>query len=218
MKKIYTLLFILALVPLTFGQIVPKFGLGINGGVAIPSGDMGDIYKTGVGGSVTFVLPLPIPVELSASVGYYSFKFNNDYFATQLKQATGATPTVDVDAPLNLIPLTVNARYYMTPVGIRPYGEVNLGLGIASMKNVFLQGSGNSMSIKTEDKSETKQYLAAGVGVLIGVGIVADIDVNIRYALMGQEFSQMTASGNSVSYSSSTGSYLGINAGLRLKL
>ena len=73
-------------------------------------------------------------------------------------------------------------------------------------------------SIKTEDKSETKQYLAAGVGVLIGVGIVADIDVNIRYALMGQEFSQMTASGNSVSYSSSTGSYLGINAGLRLKL
>ncbi|MBN8545828.1 MAG: hypothetical protein J0L60_06810 [Ignavibacteria bacterium] len=218
MKKIYTLLFILALVPLTFGQIVPKFGLGINGGVAIPSGDMGDIYKTGVGGSVTFVLPLPIPVELSASIGYYSFKFNNDYFATQLKTYTGSTPVVDVDAPLNLIPLTVNARYYMTPIGIRPYGEVNVGIGIASLKNVFLQGSGNSMSIKTEDKSETKQYLAAGVGVLIGVGIVADIDVNIRYALLGQEFSQMTTTGNTVSYSSSSGSYLGINAGLRLKL
>ena len=218
MKKIYTLLFILALVPLTFGQIIPKFGLGINGGVAIPSGDMGDIYKTGVGGSVTFVLPLPIPVELSASIGYYSFKFNNDYFATQLKTYTGSTPVVDVDAPLNLIPLTVNARYYMTPIGIRPYGEVNVGIGIASMKNVYLQGSGNSMSIKTDDKSETKQYLAAGVGVLIGVGIVADIDVNIRYALLGQEFSQMTTTGNTVSYSSSTGSYLGINAGLRLKL
>ncbi|GAB1349057.1 hypothetical protein MASR1M107_12700 [Ignavibacteriales bacterium] len=218
MKKMYTILFILALVPLTFGQIVPKFGLGFSGGVAIPSGDMGDIYKTGFGGSVTFVLPIPIPVELSASIGYYSFKFNNDYFATQLKTYTGSTPTVDVDAPLNLIPLTVNARYYMTPIGIRPYGEVNLGIGIASLKNVFLQGSGNSMSIKTEDKSETKQYLAAGVGVLIGVGIVADIDVNIRYALLGQEFSQMTTTGNSVNYSSSTGSYLGINAGLRLKL
>jgi hypothetical protein len=219
MKKIYTILFILTFVPLTFGQIVPKFGLGISGGVAIPSGDMGDIYKTGVGGSLTLVLPLPIPIELSASVGYYSFKFNNDYFATQLKTGTGKTVTVDVDAPLNLIPLTVNARYYFVPVAIRPYGEVTLGVGIASSKNVFLEStSGNSMAIKTEDKSETKQYISVGAGVLIGVGLVADIDVNIRYALLGQEFSQMTASSGSVTYSSSTGTYLGINAGLRLKL
>jgi hypothetical protein len=219
MKKIYTILFILTFVPLTFGQIIPKFGLGISGGVAIPSGDMGDIYKTGVGGSLTLVLPLPIPIELSASVGYYSFKFNNDYFATQLKTGTGSTVAVDVDAPLNLIPLTVNARYYFVPVAIRPYGEVTLGVGIASSKNVFLEStSGNSMSIKTEDKSETKQYISVGAGVLIGVGLVADLDVNIRYALLGQEFSQMTATSGSVTYSSSTGSYLGINAGIRLKL
>lgn len=74
------------------------------------------------------------------------------------------------------------------------------------------------MSIKTEEKSETKQYISVGAGVLIGVGLVADLDVNIRYALLGQEFSQMTATSGSVTYSSSTGSYLGINAGIRLKL
>lgn len=219
MKKFYTLLFLIAFVPLTFGQLIPKFGLGISGGVAVPSGDMGDIYKTGVGGSLTLVLPLPLPIEISASVGYYSFKFNNDYFSSQLKTGTNSTVTVDVDAPLNLIPLTVNARYYFVPVAIRPYGEITLGVGIASLKNVSLEStSGNSMAIKTEEKSETKQYFSVGAGVLIGIGVVADLDVNIRYALLGQEFSQMTASSGSVSYSSSTGTYLGINAGLRLKL
>lgn len=218
MKRIHLLLFVSLFAPLAFGQIVPKFGLGVNAGVAIPSGDMGDMYKTGFGGGVTLVLPIPFPVELSASIGYYRFGFNSDHFNEQIKLA-GSNKTFDIDAPLNLIPVTVNARYYFIPVGVRPYAEVTAGIGIASLKSVYLEStSGGSASLKTSDVSETKQFFTIGAGVLVGVGVAADLDVNVKYAVLGQKFSQAMASGNSLSYSESNGSFLGINAGLRFKL
>ncbi len=218
MKKSHLLLALMLFVPLAFGQLVPKFGLGVNAGVALPSGDMGDMYKTGIGGSVTLVLPIPFPVELSASIGYYRFGFNSDHFNEQLKLA-GSSKTFDVDAPLSLIPITANARYYFVPVGVRPYAEVTAGVGIASLKSVYLEStSGGSASLKTDDVSETKQFFTVGAGVLIGVGIVADLDINVKYAILGQKFSQAMASGNTLTYSESNGSFLGINAGLRFKL
>lgn len=218
MKKSHLLLTLMLFAPLAFGQLVPKFSLGVSGGVALPQGDMGDLYKTGFGGAVTLVLPIPLPVELSASVGYHTFGFNNDKFNETLKLA-GSNKTADVDAPLNLIPITVNARYYFTPVGVRPYAEAALGIGIASLKNVYIEGnSPNAFSIKTTDVSETKQFFSLGAGVLIGVGVIADLDVNVKFGVLGQKFSQMTFDGSTLTYTESNGSFIGINAGLRFKL
>ncbi|GAB1442885.1 hypothetical protein MASR2M39_17210 [Ignavibacteriales bacterium] len=222
MKKIYTFLFLLAFVPLTFGQLIPKFGLGISGGVALPQGDMGDLYKTGFGGNLTVILPIPGPFEVSASVGLYSFKFNNDYINKLFEESTGTNPNMDLDIPLTVVPLTANVRYYFTPALIRPYGELNLGLSLATVKATVPDPQpGKPYNTKTTESSETKQYIGIGVGVVVGIGIVADIDINARYALLGQEFGQqkVTSSGGSTTYeeSKSSGSYLGLSAGLRLK-
>ncbi|GAB1348173.1 hypothetical protein MASR1M107_03840 [Ignavibacteriales bacterium] len=223
MRKIYAVLFVLFFVPLTFGQLIPKFGLGVNVGVALPQGDMGDLYKTGYGGSLTVILPIPGPFEVSASVGYNAFKFNNDYINKLFKEQTGTDPQLDLDMPLSIVPLTANARYYFTPALVRPYAEVNLGISMGTVKATVPDPQpGKPYNVKTAESSETKQFLGVGVGIVIGMGLVADIDVNARYALLGHEFAQYTTttSGGSTTYteSKSNGSYLGISAGVRVKL
>ncbi|MCA0386973.1 MAG: outer membrane beta-barrel protein [Bacteroidetes bacterium] len=223
MKKIYALLFVLFFVPLTFGQLIPKFGLGVNVGMALPQGDMGDLYKTGYGGSLTVILPVPGPFEISASVGYNQFKFNNDYINKLFKEATGTDPKLELDMPLSVVPITANARYYFTPALVRPYAEVNLGVSIATIKATLPDPiPGNPYHVKTSEASETKQYLGVGVGVVLGIGLLTNIDINARYALLGHEFAQQTVStsGGSTTYteSKSNGSYFGISAGVRVKL
>ncbi len=223
MKRIFTLLFVLFFVPLTFGQLIPKFGMAVGGSVAMPQGEMGDLYKTGYGGYFTLILPIPGPFEISATAGFNTFKFNNEYINKLFKDATGTDPGLDLDIPLTIIPVTANARYYFLPALVKPYAEVNLGLSFGTIKaRVPDPLPGNPYHMRSAESSETKQYLGVGAGVVIGLGIVADLDINARYALLGHEFavSTTTVSGGSVTYteSKSNGSLFGINAGLRLKL
>ncbi len=223
MKRLFTLLFVLAFVPATFGQLIPKFGMAVGANVALPQGEMGDLYKTGYGGYFTVILPIPGPIEISATAGFNTFKFNNEYINNLYKEATGTDPGLDLDIPLTIIPVTANARYYFLPALVKPYAEVNLGLSFGTIKaRVPDPQPGNPYNMRSAESSETKQYIGIGAGLVIGMGVVADLDVNVRYALLGHEFAiqSTSVSNGTVTYteSKSNGSYVGISAGLRLKL
>ncbi|KAB2908886.1 MAG: outer membrane beta-barrel protein [Ignavibacteriales bacterium] len=177
MKKFHLLLLVLFFAPLTFSQL-PTFKLGVGASTGIPMGAFSDWYNTGFGAHATLIFPTPV-VEVSATVGYLSFG----------SKVTGASA-------LSLVPITANARYYFSPVALRPYGEVSAGLGIMS-------GGGSS---------ETKHHIAIGVGILTDLAPKIDLDVNAKYNLMGHKFY------DSSSPDGSAGTYLGINAGIRFKL
>ena len=119
--------------------------------------------------------------------------------------------------------MTANARYYFLPALVKPYAEVNLGLSFGTIKARIPDPlPGNPYNMRSAESSETKQYVGIGAGLVIGMGVVADLDVNVRYALLGHEFAVQTTSvsGGTVTYteSKSSGSFVGISAGLRLKL
>jgi hypothetical protein len=223
MKKLFVFLFILAIVPVTFGQIVPKFGLGISAGVVFPQSDMSNVYKTGYGGNLTVILPIPGPFEFSASVGYYGFKFNNDYLNDLYRTQFNTQGNFNIEAPMSMIPITANARYYFTPALVRPYGEVNLGISLASIKVTIPDPiPGDPFRTLTSEASETKQYIGIGAGIVVGIGVVANLDVNLRYVLLGHDFGTektITSGGSTtIESSKSKGSYFGASVGVRVKL
>ena len=71
MKKLLTVFMILLLVAgFSYGQGKGKMAASVNGVVTIPFGDFGDAYKTGFGGTGTFMYFFTDQVAATFTAGY----------------------------------------------------------------------------------------------------------------------------------------------------
>ena len=141
-------------------NILAQSTLNLQGGVQFPSGDFSDVAGTGYGGSATFEYKLPLlPISLTGMIGYYHWGEKEDIEG--------------VDYSYNSIPFMVGGRYYMSSLIIKPYFGAELGI------NVF-SSDVETPRLKIEN-TDTKFSIAPMFGIKFGIGILIDLDVNIKY-------------------------------------
>ncbi len=156
--------------------------LNLQGGIQFPSGDFSDNAATGYGGSATFEYKIPlIPISVTGMIGYYNWGEKED--------------AVYSDYSFSSIPFMVGGRYYLSSFIVKPYFGAELGINVLSFDYNYQRGE----VIIEIDNTETKFSIAPIFGVKFGIGILLDLDVNIKY--------------NVITTDPSTNNF-GVNAGL----
>lgn len=218
MKKLFLLVLLISLTTLSTAQ--SKFGAGINAGIASPGGDFGDIYNMGFGGNASLTYDLTPDWQLSASAGYYRFGFNDDLFNDMLKEM-GVNETVDVEAPLSIIPIMVGGKYFFAQSDFKPYASVNIGLHIMSVSADDVNIGGQSYDVKTTE-TQTKGAWAVGLGFLYKVAPKIYLNLDAKFNGNSAEVSQTTTyqEGDTTveESSTSTTTFITVSAGVQIEL
>ncbi len=217
MKKllVYSFLFIATLINAQSG-----LGLNVNAGIASPGGDFGDVYNMGFGGNAGLTYDLNESIQLSASAGYYTFAFNNEFYSDLLKEA-GFNITVDVDAPISIIPLMVGGKYFFSVSDFKPYVSAIVGLHIISVSGNSVNLGGTNFDI-SQSATETKGAWGIGVGFLYKVApkifLNLDAKMNGNAAEVGTSTSFQTGNTTVETTSSSTTTFITVSAGVQIEL
>lgn len=219
MKKI-KLVFLTLLISFSAMFAQSKYSIGVQGTYASATGDMKDLFNNGLGGLATFGFNVSDNIQLSATAGYLKFGFNNDYFNEQLKEA-GLNTTVDVDASLNVIPLMIGGKYFVSSSNFRPYLAADLGLHIMEITSSKVTIGGQEMEA-VGSASETKAAFDFGVGFLYKLSSNLNLDVNGKFNINGlqvkKEKSMSSGSTTITESSESNASFFTISAGLSFAL
>jgi opacity protein-like surface antigen len=126
--------------------------LGIGAEFAFPTGDFGDAYKLGYGGTLQFQTPIVEKLNFTASAGYLTFR------GEDLGTVGGATIR---NADLNVIPVKAGINYFLAEnfyVG----GELGAAFG-------------------TGDNSKTSFAYTPHIGIEFPVSDKGSIDLSARY-------------------------------------
>lgn len=216
MKKVlYSMLIVLLTSSMFYAQ--GKFGLGVYGGLVSPTGDMGDLYKAGFGANASLSYNISESFQLTLSPGYYHFSFNSDFFNDELK-AQGIDQTVDVDAPLTIIPVMAGAKYFFANGKFKPYVSAEVGLHFVTLtaKSVTIGGVKQDVG---QDTTDTKSGWGVGVGFQYEVSPKVSIEVAGKFNGTAVEFGHEKSAtvGSTYSYSESsksTGTFFSVMAGV----
>lgn len=201
-----------------------KVGIGINGGIMVPMSDFADQYKTGFGGSASLNFNVTPNLQLSLSGGYSQFSFNSEKFNEILNDffsAFGSKFNVDIQTKLTIIPIMAGGKYFLTTSEFRPYGEVNLGVHIASADGTII--SLNSQPITNiPSVSKTSFAWGLGAGFIYQVSPAVGIDVNAKLngnsIEMGTSMSSSSSGASASQSSNSTMLFFSASAGLQIAL
>jgi hypothetical protein len=192
MKKIFPVI-LLAAVLLSFNTSYSQISLTVNGGIQLPTGDFGNIVKSGYGfsGSLGFSLPL-IPIEIGLTAGY-----NNWAYKTQFDESNSGVHEFGSGINLYSVPVMVGPKLFIhIPfIGFEPYLGIDAGIDYTS--STASGASSNTYFIYSP---------IIGFRYNLPLGIVA-IDVNVR------EYNFKNSGG-----SNQTLSWFGINGGVAISL
>jgi len=192
MKKIIPVI-LLAAVLLSFNTSYSQISLTVNGGLQIPTGDLGNLVKNGYGfsGSLGFSLPL-IPIEIGITAGY-----NNWAYKTLYNESNSGLHDIGGGINLYSVPVTIGPKLFIRIpfVGFEPYLGIDAGVNYTS-------------STESGASSNTSFIYSPIIGIRynLPLGIVA-IDINIR------EFNYKDKGSSSQTYS-----WFGINGGVAISL
>ncbi len=104
-----------------------KMSVGINGALALPMGDFGDVAKMGFGGGVSFGYMMSPEFKLGLNVGLLSFG----------EKISGVKSS--------MIPIGISGNYYFSDGDFKPYGTV--GVSYTSFK-IKISGFGDATESK----------------------------------------------------------------------
>lgn len=217
MRK-YIMFFTAVLMFATMSFAQGKIGLGFNGGIVSPSGDLGDIYKSGFGGSGVLSFKLTDNILLSGTVGYYSMNIDNDKV---LEKAGLSGSNIELDAPLTIIPVMVGAKYLFSTLIVKPYVSLELGIHSMSIDEASATVNGTKV-VFAKNASQSETAWAVGAGAYISISPKLELEISAKYNGNGAEAgtSSTTSSGSTVTTesSSSTFTFLTLFAGINIAL
>lgn len=223
MKK-YSQLFLLLLLSATLISAQSKFGIGVNAGIQIPTGDFADAYKNGFGAGAALSYDLSDNLQLAANVGYSQFSFNNDKYNELLNEFFGAFGTkmnVDIQSKLKVIPLMLSGKYFLTSSAVKPYAQVELGLHIVSVDASTVKVNSETITA-VSSQSEAATAWGIGFGVLYNAAPKIDIDINAKIGgnslEMKTSMSTSTSNSSASQTSNSTMSFFAVTAGIHFAL
>ena len=151
-------------------QAEGKFRIGVGGDVMIPTGDFGDGFSAGFGGTVCGEYMVSPMASITLKSGYWTWS------AKDLPAG--------FDAKLKGVPVLAGVKYYFMPEGsTRVYGQGELGMFFATVDATVVIG-GVSYS---GSSSESKFSFAPAVGVEFAAGSSVNVDVSARYLIISTD-------------------------------
>lgn len=161
MKRISIIMVVLAL----SGSVLFAGGLsyGINGELAMPMGDFGDMANMGFGGTVQGEYAINEQIIGTASAGYLMW--------------SGKDAWEDMDYSWTCIPIKAGAKYAFGPL----YGIFELGIYMFSFEFDY-EFMGYSIS---GDDSSSEFGFAPGIGYQMKLGEKMKLDLSIQYEIAG---------------------------------
>ena len=151
--------------------------IGVGADIAIPTGDFGDAFKTGFGGSIKGLFGIGSAGQITLTTGYTSFKAKD-------------LPS-EVDIKSSVIPILAGYRHNFSGF----YVEPQIGYGIYGSK---ISGMGSPYD---GTDSEGAFTWAAGVGYAMAQGL----DVGARYQSASKDGSSTSLVGFSVRWNFTLG-------------
>ena len=219
MKKIKFAVIVLIL-SCTVLSAQSKFGIGVNGAFAAPTGDFSDVYKSGFGGFASLTYDVTEKIQLSVNSGYAQFSFNNDKF-NELLNAFGINANFNVESKCKIIPVLVGGKYFFTQTSFRPYAAVDFGFHIISISASKVTFAGKTFDA-TVEQSKTAPAWGVGLGFLYKVAPKINIDVNAKVngnnVEVGTEMSTSSDGTSSSQSSKSTMAFFTVAAGVHFEL
>jgi len=169
MKKSFLL--VAAVVMMAFAvNTNAQMAVGIQGSLQLPTGDIGDVYDMGFGGTGTFLYSVTPEVQLTGSVGYIMFSGKDAYDGFDF----------------SIIPIMVGGRYNFEAGSVKPYVTAELGLAMSSVSGEVSYG-GYTYEF---DESTSDFAIAPGVGIVIPVSTNVGVDINAKYIMIMADESQ----------------------------
>jgi len=194
-----------------------QYSLSVMGDVNSPSGDMGDLYKTGFGGHAEFNYKLSRSWEIGLSVGYTKWAADDSYWSGLVSKVAGRTVDLQVDVPYSAVTLMLDVYYYMSSGSFRPYLTLSLGEHFAKIEANSITVDGRDYTIGQSASKSVGAY-KAGVGFLYSFTPTMAVNLAAAYEGNGLEFGQSTTTSSGglteTSSSSSTTLYINYSAGL----
>lgn len=185
MKK---LIMIIAAVSMMAASANAQFKIGANIGAAVPTGDFGDMAKTGFGVEVD--VKYMLNEKMSVGLGFGQYLFGGKDIETE----AGPMP-VDGN-PYGITSIVGKYNYYFGENAFRPYVGADLGLYILKAK-IDIEYAGRT--IPYIDESETNFGFAPVIGFEYAFSDSWALNVNAKYNyIMAEE----------------SASVFGINAGI----
>jgi opacity protein-like surface antigen len=179
MKIFKYLLLLLAFISSStlLAQEYGKWGITAYGAAAIPTGDF---YNTGYGGAAGIVYDFKYNTRFALTIGYTKWevdeaKVNKDY------QEDGGIGTLNIEAPVRIIPILIQARWYATREKINLYALIEFG---------FYFTKSEVSGTVTDNDSTLAQFSGkqsnTNTGVNLGLGVTFEIADNIEIDLAGR--------------------------------
>ncbi len=201
-----------------------KFGVEVGGAYLAPTGDFGDVYKSGFGGLASLTYDASSNMQLSLNTGFAQLSFNNEKFNQLLNDffsGFGSTFNVNVDSKVSIIPVMVGGKYFFTASVFRPYVAADLGLHIISVSASKVTVEGQSLDAAVS-QSKAATAWGLGVGFLYNVAPKVNIDVNAKIngnnLEVGTNFSSSGSGYSSSTTSKSTATFFSVMAGVQFEL
>ncbi|MGE0077785.1 MAG: outer membrane beta-barrel protein [Bacteroidales bacterium] len=160
-------------------------------GLLFPTGDFGDVAKTGFGVNIGGKYMLNEKMAVGFAVGYNSLAASDD-IVDAFKFLAG---TDDVDMKYTIIPVVGSFSYFFKTDGFKPYAGLDLGIYTA---NVKLEIDGEDVTDDAGLDGETKLGFAPTLGFEYSFSDKLALDVNAKYNYIMTEDNATTAFGINV--------------------
>jgi hypothetical protein len=114
-----------------------EISFGLNGGLAMPMGDFGDVAKMGFGGGVYADYWLMPAIAIGVDGSYNRFDYSDDYITLDEALLHEVDPAGTVDGTFTLMQFGAHGKY-MFPLENAPVAPwLSIGLGMYNMKDKY---------------------------------------------------------------------------------
>ena len=196
-------------------SVQSAISINLNGGLKILQGSLSDVWSSAAGFSASLNVSISDnKFQFILSGGYYhaeiSDKFENK-IDNMLSQLYGSSIKLNsLSMPLNMFPVTLGGRFFLTDGDFRPY--INASIGKLYLTISDLRGAIYLSQFTDNIERQTNQEFMynIGTGIIYQITKSCGIDFNVQYERASNEFPVYLQ--NSSNYIS----FININLGIEI--
>jgi hypothetical protein len=187
-------LIILSSVFFCFATIInAQFGINAKGGIYIPVGELSNNYNNGLGGEIIFIYAPNKNFELGLVTGYSHYNADENILKQKIyDELSGIIDNInldgilDVSAPLNIFPATLNVKYLFGNRKMKPYFFFEGGIFFynLTMNGHIKINNGPTINLPETVEKDNSTMLAIGGGFKYRITKKLFFDASAKWSIM----------------------------------